>query len=290
MLANVRRTDERHPGHEAGGSRSAALLMNRHTTDPVPPDTMERLEPDWGKVGERQGSRRKCPNSMTLRTSSTKRRFRDHEGTLNVVFAMKGGGRFPGKLHFSNGLCVRAEMDGGGDWVPRTILRSTAFVSSWISVTKGCMGPRSPRDESFPRRREESYGKRDFLGNFRIARNLFVHSQRVEPDRASFNSPPLRTASNAQQSRSPLNQSPGSTQPISGTGSGRQSELQNAVQIFWRWRRRCLPTSPPRRNSTAMPGSPSQGYFEILAPYLPVPDEAERWRRRSGVSNFRHGW
>jgi hypothetical protein len=28
-------------------------------------------------------------------------RFRDRVGTLNVVFAMKGGDRFPGKLHFS---------------------------------------------------------------------------------------------------------------------------------------------------------------------------------------------
>ena len=43
-------------------------------------------------------------------------RFRESDGTLNVVFATKGGGRFPGKLHFKGGLCVRAEMEGGGDW------------------------------------------------------------------------------------------------------------------------------------------------------------------------------
>ena len=42
-------------------------------------------------------------------------RFRNRDGTQSVVFAMKGGGRFPGKLQFSNGLCVRAEMEGGGD-------------------------------------------------------------------------------------------------------------------------------------------------------------------------------
>ena len=43
-------------------------------------------------------------------------RFRDRDGSLNVVFATKGGGRFPGKLHFSSGLCVLAEMEGGGEW------------------------------------------------------------------------------------------------------------------------------------------------------------------------------
>ena len=42
-------------------------------------------------------------------------RLRDQDGSLDVVFATKGGSRFPGKLHFSKGLCVRAEMKGGGD-------------------------------------------------------------------------------------------------------------------------------------------------------------------------------
>ena len=42
--------------------------------------------------------------------------FLDRDGTLKVVFATKGGQRFPGQFHFKNGLCVRAEMEGGGDW------------------------------------------------------------------------------------------------------------------------------------------------------------------------------
>src|SRR5438067_1038903 len=42
-------------------------------------------------------------------------RLRAQNGSVAVVFATKGGGRFPGRLHFNNGSCVRAEM-GIGDW------------------------------------------------------------------------------------------------------------------------------------------------------------------------------
>ena len=43
-------------------------------------------------------------------------RFRDRDGEVPVVFATRSGGRFPGKLRFKNGLCVRAEMERGGDF------------------------------------------------------------------------------------------------------------------------------------------------------------------------------
>ena len=43
-------------------------------------------------------------------------RYSALDGVLDVVFATRGDGRYPGKLHFSNGLCVRAKMEGGGDW------------------------------------------------------------------------------------------------------------------------------------------------------------------------------
>jgi hypothetical protein len=43
-------------------------------------------------------------------------RFRDGDGVLDVVLMTSGGSRCPAKLHFRNGLCIRAEMEGGGPW------------------------------------------------------------------------------------------------------------------------------------------------------------------------------
>ena len=73
----------------------------------------------------------------------------NRDGTQSVVFAMKGGGRFPGKLQLSDGLCVRVEMGEAAIGGTRTIHRSTVFVSSWTSATNGCMGSRLIRGESF---------------------------------------------------------------------------------------------------------------------------------------------
>src|SRR5947209_10125052 len=43
-------------------------------------------------------------------------RFLGKNGELAVIFATRGGARFPGKLYFKDGLCIRAEMERGGDW------------------------------------------------------------------------------------------------------------------------------------------------------------------------------
>src|SRR5689334_22701593 len=47
----------------------------------------------------------------------TEGRFQAGNGELPVIFATRGGSRFPGKLFFRNGLCFRAEMERGGDWM-----------------------------------------------------------------------------------------------------------------------------------------------------------------------------
>jgi hypothetical protein len=42
-------------------------------------------------------------------------RFTKKDGVVSVVFHGTNQ-RFPGELHFTNGLCVRATMEAGGDW------------------------------------------------------------------------------------------------------------------------------------------------------------------------------
>ena len=41
-------------------------------------------------------------------------RFLQGAGVVDVVFTTAASSRYPGKLHFKDGLCIRAEMEGGG--------------------------------------------------------------------------------------------------------------------------------------------------------------------------------
>src|SRR5258708_36481565 len=43
-------------------------------------------------------------------------RYTGGDGEIDVVFRTTGNGKFPGKLRFTNGLLVRAEMDGASPW------------------------------------------------------------------------------------------------------------------------------------------------------------------------------
>ena len=103
-------------------------------------------------------------------------RFRDCDGTLNVVFAMKGGGRFPGKLHFSTGLCVRAEMEGGGDWghPDNSPIHGIRFLLDFGTGTLHGAAIDQGRVIQLGEVKN-ALAKRDFPANLRIARNLFVH-------------------------------------------------------------------------------------------------------------------
>ena len=119
-------------------------------------------------------------------------RFQGGNGELPVIFATRGGGRFPGKFFFRDGLCYRAEMERGGDWglpdeSPLDGVRFFLYFGndrlSGVAVDHGRVIPL----EETPTR---SAGKRDFLANFRIARNLFVHGK------VAVDSPTIDTAVN----------------------------------------------------------------------------------------------
>jgi hypothetical protein len=43
-------------------------------------------------------------------------RFRESDGSLDVVFLTNKGGKYPGKLEFRDGFCVRADMEGAESW------------------------------------------------------------------------------------------------------------------------------------------------------------------------------
>ena len=113
-------------------------------------------------------------------------RFRDRDGVLDVVIMTSVGNRYPGKLHFNNGLCIRAEMEGGSPWAfpdnspldqIRFVLYFEGETPCAIYVDQG----RIVHQNQVPERPT----KQDFLTNLRVARNLFFHPQRVEADSAT---------------------------------------------------------------------------------------------------------
>jgi len=161
-------------------------------------------------------------------------RFRDRDGTVSVVFATKGGGRFLGKLHFSNGLCVRAEMEGGGDWVhpDNSPIHGIRFLLDFGDERLHGAAIDQGRVIHLDKAKRP-LAKRDFLANFRIARNLFVHSRPVDADRAT-----VHTAAFADTlARAAIWLTPKSVDGFNAAdfpelGLVRQAELQTAVQNF----------------------------------------------------------
>jgi hypothetical protein len=205
-------------------------------------------------------------------------RLRDQNGSLAVVFATKGGGRFPGKLHFSDGLCVRAEMEGGGDWVnpDKSPIHGIRFLLDFggetlhgVAIDQGHL---VPLDE--PKR---TSSKRDFLLNFRVARNLFVHPQKVEADSATVNT----GAVSAALTRAAIWLTPKSVAGFNAAdfpelGPARQAELLAAVQSFKAVADQ-VPSNKPATDEQY--GNASVAFakiLKILEPYLPVPDEAKQ--------------
>ena len=161
-------------------------------------------------------------------------RFRESNGTLNVVFATKGGGRFPGKLHFSGGLCVRAEMEGGGDWghpdnSPIHGIRFLlAFGDGTLHGAAIDQGRVIQLDEA-----KSPQAKSNFLANLRIARNLFVHPQRVETDSGAVDTAAVADSlARAAIWLTPRSVLGFNADDFAELGSVRQAELQTAVQNF----------------------------------------------------------
>ncbi len=205
-------------------------------------------------------------------------RFRNRDGTQSVVFAMKGGGRFPGKLQFSNGLCVRAEMEGGGDWghPDNSPIHGIRFLLDFgderlheVAIDQGRV---IQLDEA-----KSPLAKRDFLGNLRVARNLFVHPQRVEADSASVDTAAI--ADNLVRAAiwlTPRSVAGFNADDFPELGSVRQAELQTAVQSFRAVATQVPADKPATREQFGNARIAFARILEILAPYLPVPDEAER--------------
>ncbi len=202
-------------------------------------------------------------------------RYRDGNGELAVVFATQGGGRFSGKLRFKDGLCVRAEIERGGNWgLPDdSPLHGVRFLLEFgdalcgVAVEKGRV---IPLDETADRT-----SKRDFLANFRIARNLFVHPH-VLADSATIDTAAVeRALARAAIWLTPKSVAGFNAADFPELGSTREQELLSAVQSFLAVAREVPADKPATSEQYGNAAVAFQKMLEILSPYLPLRDEGK---------------
>ena len=160
--------------------------------------------------------------------------FCEQEGSLPVVFATKGGGRFQGTLNFRDGLCVRAAMDDGGEWVSEngSPIDAIRFLLDFgdepldaIVIERGRV--------IFLDEPKRTSSKRDFLLNLRVARNLFAHPPRVEADATATETETIAAAlARAAIWLTPKSVAGFDPGDFSELGLERQGELLAAVRDF----------------------------------------------------------
>lgn len=204
-------------------------------------------------------------------------RYRTGTGREDVVFVSRGRRRHRGRLHFRGGLCVRAEMEGGGDWSypDESPLNAIRFLLQFdedqplaTAVAQGRM--------VFGQSRAGEASKKEFLVNFRVARNLFAHPQVVM---ASGGGDPAAVERKLVRSAlwlTPKSVAGFNAEDFRELGPDRRRELDAAVQAF----REVAGQVPANAPATEEQFHKGAGAFtrllEILAPYVPVADEARK--------------
>src|SRR5205823_5336662 len=126
-----------------------------------------------------------------------------------------------------------------------------------------------PLDETPAR----SGGKRDFLANFRIARNLFVHGKVVAGNPALDAAAIERTLARAAIWLTPKSVSDFNAADFSELGASRQQELLSAVQSFLAVAREVPSDRPATAEQYGNAAVAFGKILTILEPYLPLPDE-----------------
>ncbi len=204
-------------------------------------------------------------------------RFRDRDGVLDVIIMTSGGNRYPVKLHFNNGLCIRAEMEGGSPWAfpdnspldqIRFVLYFEGETPRVIHVDQG----RIVHQNQVPERPT----KKDFLTNLRVARNLFFHPQRVEADSATVDIGVITDAvARAAIWLTPKSVAGYNAADFPELGLDRQMDLQTAVQSFLAVAKQVLPHQAATREQYGNAWVAFRKILQILEPYLPMPHEAK---------------
>jgi hypothetical protein len=220
-------------------------------------------------------------------------RYRKGDGVLDVTF-LTPGGKYPGKLHFSQGNLVRAEMDGASSWVfpenapldgIRFQLQFDGDAPLGILVDQGRL-----RHRKQPR---PGPSKNTFLENLRIARNLFFHP-RVEADHPGLDPETLsRMVSRAALWLTPRSVAGFSAADFPELSLERQGELATAIREFQSAAREVPPDKSATREQLGNATVAFTKVLEILKPYLVPPQEGavvEEALRKVGLPEWAVNW
>ncbi len=214
-----------------------------------------------------------------MNTFDAEGHFRDRDGTLKVVFATKGGRRFPGQLHFKNGLCMRAEMEGGGDWAnpDYSPINGVRFLLDFGDEHLHATIIDDGRVVHLDDETKVPSSKRGFLANFRVARNLVVHSRQVDAATGNVETTPVsESLARAAIWLTPKSVAGFNAADFSELGPAKQAELLAAVQSFKAVADQVPSDKPATKEQYGNASVAFARILEILKPYLPIPDEGRR--------------
>ena len=197
---------------------------------------------------------------------------------LKVVFATKGGQRFPGHFHFKNGLCASAEMEGGGDWAnpDNSPINGVRFLLDFgdekLHATEIDEGRVFHIDDPMV-----AASKGGFLANFRVARNLFVHSQQNGSVTGNVGAAPdSESLARAAIWLTPRSVAGFNAADFSELGHAMQAQLLAAVQSFKAVAVQVPSDKPATKEQYGNASVAFAKILEILKPYLPIPDEGRQ--------------
>jgi len=203
-------------------------------------------------------------------------RYKNGDGEVEVVYLTNSGSRYPGRLRFKNGQLVVAEMDGATSWrypdeSPLDGLKFLLYFQE--EKPRAVFVERGRVVHNFELQNQAS--KELFLANFRIARNLFVHS-RIEADIQ-----PINTASISESlTRAALWLTPKSVEGFNAADFPelqlkQQAELLNAVQAFTAIAAQVPADKCPTSEQYGNAATAFITILKILSPYLPTPEESK---------------
>ena len=204
-------------------------------------------------------------------------RYRNGEGEVTVTFLTRSGTQYSGKLRFKSGLLVSTEMNGASPWgyPDESPLDGLKFLLHFQGE--------KPRAVFIEQGRvvhnfevQDTASKERFLANFRVARNLFVHS------RAETESPTIDPASISDAlTRGAIWLTPKSVEGFNAADfpelkADRQAELLNAVQTFKAVASQVPADEPPTKEQYSNAATAFIAILNILSPYLPTPEESKK--------------
>ncbi len=203
--------------------------------------------------------------------------LRDRDGSLHVVFGTKGGVRFPGKLDFQDGFCVKAELDGGGQWDESDMKRVHGIRFLLDLGDEHLHGIAVDQGHVFsldaPTRTRT---RNEFLLNLRVARSFFSNPK-VESDDSQFNvTQAERSLTRAAIWLTPKSVDKFVAADFPDTSVSIRSQMESSIRAFRDVAEQVLSDEPATDDQFQEGREIFAQILSLFEPYLPMTKEARQ--------------